>query len=228
MVKVEFGMVKDKFWLFYTEGEEQPAMVQVTAVRGKTVDLSNGESIPAERFYELCEPAMDEEPLVAEETQQNHNLMDELENLGIDTGGQGKASNQPGGSLVDEVMQGIQFDENGIPLPAKGGSQPQQRPIHQTQHRHQQPTQQHQVVESPLIALTEKGKTKITKLNFSIEFPTVDKVLFNALVDTYPEEEIELLLEHFINKVGIDNIKQIIKDRVLQHYKPTTKKDATS
>lgn len=227
MVKVEFGMVRDKFWFYYKEEGSEPETVQVTAVRGKTVDLSNGESIPAASFYEVCEPAFEEEPMVSEGEHESNMMMAELEDLGIDTG-TGKGP-QPGGDLINEVMAGVQFDSNGVPV--MGPAQPQQRPRLDQQKPLQpniQPQRVQQTVESPLIALTERGKTKLTKLNFAIEFPTVDKTLFNALMDTYPEEEIDLLLEHFISKIGIDNIKDIIKQRVLQHYKPTIKKDATS
>jgi len=220
MVKVEFGLVKDKPWIFYKDGEE-PITVFVTEVYGKTVKFNNGDSVHVDRFYELCEPAIDEEPMDDIITD-NNLIMEGLEDV-IET-----EEHRNGGtaSPIEDLMAGIQFDENGVPISDARSQNNAPRAEHQMEVRPQAIIpQQH---ESPLITLTEKGKTKLTKITFTIDFPTVDKTLFNALVDTYPQEEIDLLLEHMINKIGIENVKDMIKQKVLQYYKPTSKKHASS
>lgn len=222
MVRVEFGMVRDKPWFFYKNGGDKPPLtVYVVEVYGKTVKFDNGDTISADRFYEVCEPALDEEPMVAD----GNDLLGELENYDIDTGSDGPMNDDP----INEMMGDIRFDENGVPISTGHQTQkPTQRQIPPAIHQRQQAHDKKNLHDSPLIALTEKGQTKLVKINFQMEFPTVNKTLFNALMETYPEEEIDTLLEHMINKIGIDNIKQIIKQKVLQYYKPTSKKDVTA
>lgn len=220
MVKVEFGMVKDKPWFFYEEGQEQPETVFVNEIYGKTVRLSNGKTITTDRFYEVMEPAIDESPMEPESQMENLGL-EGLEDI-IDDGSEAGPKNFEH-DPVAAMMAAVQTDSNGVPLLGAPTLQQKQQPG-KTITKQAQPVPT--VHDSPLIALTEKGQTKLVKMTFQLEVPTVNKTLFNALVETYPVEEIEVLLDHMIGKIGIENIKDAIKEKLHQYYK--SKKNVTS
>lgn len=228
MQTLEFGLVKDKLWLYYPEnGDGQPDTVTVTSVVHKTVTLSNGDQIPAARFYEMCEPAIDDSPMESEEGIQNKELIESLGlELDLDQEGVEQKPRQAGYDPVSELMGNVQFDENGIPIlgnepPKQKSLQPQRKSLSEI------PRQEVNKHDSPLIALVEKGQFKTIELVVKLQVPTVNKTIFNALIETYPDEEINLLLDHLINKIGIENIKDAVKLKMHQYYKPT-KKDVTA
>jgi len=228
MQALEFGLVKDKLWFYYAEGTEEPEQVTVTSVVHKTVTLSNGHKIPAARFYELCEPALDDSPMESEEHSQNRELIDSLGmELDLEQEGEGGQVNK-GYDPVKEMMGGIQFDANGIPIVKDAKQQPQKQIIsQQPKSLSEIPRKLVNAHDSPLIALVEKGQFKTVELMIKLQVPTVNKTIFNALIETYPDEEINLLLDHLINKIGVENIKDAVKTKMQQYYK-TTKKDVTA
>ncbi len=221
MQRVEFGMVKDKLWLYYKEGESEPDTVQVVEVAHKTVTLSNGDKISTDRFYELCEPALDESPTVSEESEFMDELSDELD---LDTSEFDgiKPKNDGVYDPVEEMMKGIKYDSNGIPIPTNSDKQ---RSALQPKHVAQSENITSKINSSPLISLAEKGQFKDVELVIKLKVPTMNKIVFNALADAYPPEEIDVLLDYIISKIGGDKIEEIIKQKILSYYK-TNKKNA--
>lgn len=231
MQKLEFGMVKGKMWLYYAEPEGQPEMVEVKSIEHKTVTLSNGVRISTDSFYEVCEPAFDEQPVHAEEHGGGEDGLVDLDTSDYTGDNLGKLNKQPSGEYdpIKEMMSEMQFDEHGIPLPSPQHQQQAKTQLQTTQQqsRKEQPVIRATTIDSPLVALIEKAQMKDIELTFKLKVPAVPKVLFNAFLDAYPPEEIDLLFDYLINKVGIDNIKEAIKSKMSAHYKGG-KKDATA
>jgi hypothetical protein len=72
----------------------------------------------------------------------------------------------------------------------------------------------------PVIALVDSAKKSDTTINTTISLKLIDKNLFNVLSDSF-EGSKEQIIDHLINSISIEELKEKLKIELNKHYNQT-------
>lgn len=203
-MKPSWNEIKDKIWM-YDDGDGQTGSGFATEIFEGYVIMEDGMQIPVDEFHQMTQSAIDDGSDVSMDIGNHNNKPHEQ---------MGKGANE-GRQMMDNMVG--QTDVNGIPQMKFEGDQKPLRAALVDQPITKEIIDQNAPV-SPLLALIDKSKLTPKKISVTMEIPLLDKRMYNILKDTYGDEEIEMVAEHLINKVGFDELKEAFIDRLRQHY----------
>lgn len=205
-MKASWDAIKGKIWL-YTDGSGmEPTSGFAKSMTNGYVIMEDGLQIPEDEFYDYAEPLVDDGSSHGQQAHKTRND-EKHEQMGRGAG--------EGRQIIDQMVG--QTDAMGIPLLKTEASNNEQN---------QKPTIPSEVINkpnanipvSPLIALIEKSKKTDRKISITIEVPLIDKKVYNLLSETYGDEEMEIVIQHMINKIGDDKVKDAFESKIIDFY----------
>lgn len=133
-------------------------------------------------------------------------------------------------------MPQLKFDKDGFPI-LEGVEKPNSNPLGDIQHMidnhpdivqptaptpaQSKPTPQvvaPPVVSDPVIEVIKRAKTDKTPMQLDIEVDLYDKDLITILVKSFGEDSMEKLVDHMIENLDIQSIKEKITEKLCIHY----------
>ena len=185
--------------------------------RNGVVIMECGYQILEEDFYNICVVAIDD-GLDAQ-----RNLDEGRGENRIDRSNMGHGA-QAGDEIINQMMGSM--GEHGIPtlgapgMDVMGGAPiPSTIPENPMQTRNQpQIHPKMEIKRSPIIQLIDEAKLKEKVIPVSVSIPLLDTKLFRVLEDSYGEKEMEMVVEHLIDKFGIKALREALVEKLNSHY----------